>query len=74
QWLERWMGATAGLVLASAAFGAVHLGFRYFPNWKMVVLAAAMGCFCGLAYRATGNIRSAMVTHALVVTVYRTTT
>ncbi len=73
-WLARWAGATAGLVLTSLVFGSAHLSFRFFPNWKMSLLAATLGIFCGLAYRATGSIRSAMVTHALVVTVWRTTT
>jgi membrane protease YdiL (CAAX protease family) len=73
-WLARSLGATMGLVLTSLLFGSAHLSFRFFPNWKMSVLAATLGIFCGLAYRATGSIRSAMVTHALVVTVWRTTT
>jgi membrane protease YdiL (CAAX protease family) len=73
QWLETWTGRKAlGLVLASAAFGAVHLGFRQFPNWKFATLAGVAGLFYGLAFRQGGGIRAAMVTHALVVTTWRT--
>lgn len=72
QWLEEWTGAAwAGLLLASAAFGAVHLGFRAFPNWRFAALAALAGAFYGVAFRRGGGIRAAMVTHALVVTTWR---
>ena len=73
QWLEEWTGtAWAGLLLASLAFGAVHLGFRQFPNWKFASLAAIAGVFYGIAFRRGGGIRAAMVAHALVVTTWRT--
>ncbi len=61
----------AGLVLASVAFGLVHLPFRHFPNWRFSILAAAAGLFYGIAYLRANSIRAAMVTHALVVTVWR---
>jgi membrane protease YdiL (CAAX protease family) len=38
----------------------------------MAAVSAVAGCFYGMAYRKTGSIRSSMVTHALVVTVWRT--
>jgi membrane protease YdiL (CAAX protease family) len=63
---------TAGLVLASLIFGAVHLPYRAFPNWHFAVLAACAGLFYGRAYQQAGSIRAAMVTHALVVTVWKT--
>ena len=75
--LQTWIGQWTkkpwiGLVTAALLFGAVHLGFREFPNWKFSALAACAGLFYGLAFRATGSIRTSMVTHALVVTTWRT--
>jgi membrane protease YdiL (CAAX protease family) len=61
----------AGLVIASILFGCVHLWFGTFPNWRMVLLATVAGMFYGLAYMQAGSIRAAMVTHALVVTLWR---
>jgi len=72
QWIEEWTGtAWAGLLLASLAFGAVHLGFRAFPNWRFALLAAVAGVFYGIAFRKSGGIRAAMVAHALVVTTWK---
>ena len=61
----------AGLVFASVAFGVVHLPFRHFPNWRFSILAGVAGLFYGIAYMRANSIRAAMVTHALVVTVWR---
>lgn len=72
RWLIEGLGRTPGLVLASLAFGAVHLPFREFPNWEFAALATVAGFFYGSAFLRGGSIRSAMVTHALVVTVWRT--
>lgn len=71
QWLGEWFGVTAGVVLASLAFGAVHLPFRGFPNWDFAALAAVAGLFYGRAFLKGNGIRAAMVTHALVVTTWR---
>ncbi|MBM3773643.1 MAG: CPBP family intramembrane metalloprotease [Acidobacteria bacterium] len=72
EWLARWMRSpVAALVVASALFGLVHLGFRAFPNWRFALLAGVAGLFYGRAYRAAGSIRASMVTHALVVTTWR---
>jgi membrane protease YdiL (CAAX protease family) len=72
QWMERWTGsAAAALAAASIAFGLVHLPYRAFPNWKMAIVAAVAGCFYGLAYRRAGSIRAGMVTHALMVSLWR---
>ena len=60
-----------GLIATSILFGLVHLSFRHFPNWKMVLLAGVLGLFCGRAAQLAGSIRAGMVTHALVVTIYR---
>jgi membrane protease YdiL (CAAX protease family) len=62
---------TLGIVIASVVFGAAHLGFREFPNWRFALLAASAGWFYGRAYAQAGSIRAAMVTHALVVTTWR---
>jgi membrane protease YdiL (CAAX protease family) len=74
-WLTAWTGKPKlALVAASLVFGAAHLPFRGFPNWKFAVVAAVSGLFYGSAYRAAGSIRAGMVTHALVVTVLQSIT
>ena len=73
RWFEEWSGRPAFAIgLASTLFGLAHLGYRRFPNWEMALLAAVMGVFYGLAYRRGGGVRAAMVTHALVVTTWKT--
>jgi len=62
----------AGVMAASVLFGLVHLNYgNRFPNWRMVLLAGVLGVFCGRAAQLAGSIRASMVTHALVVTLYR---
>lgn len=63
--LRTALGGTRGLLLTSVLFGAVHLPFGQFPNWRFAVVATIAGWFYGRSYLATGSIRSAMVTHAL---------
>jgi len=71
-WMTDWTGNPAfALIAASILFGAVHLGFRGFPNWRFALTAALAGWFYGRAYRQAGSIRASMVTHALVVTTWR---
>jgi uncharacterized protein len=73
QHLGRILGSdTAGLCAASLVFGAVHLPYREFPNWPFALLAAMAGVFYGRAYLQARSIRAAMVTHALVVTTWKT--
>lgn len=62
---------TAGLVLTSAVFGGVHLGYRSFPNWRFALVAAAAGIFYGVSFERTQSVRASMVTHALVVTAWK---
>jgi membrane protease YdiL (CAAX protease family) len=74
--LQRWLGLWlknewAGLVVASILFGMVHLPFRHFPNWRFALVAAVAGLFYGRAYLAARSVRAAMVTHALVNTIWR---
>ena len=72
QWLASWLRSrTAGLIVASVAFGLVHLPFRAFPNWRFALLAAIAGYFYGRAYQQSGGIRAAMVAHALTNTMLR---
>jgi hypothetical protein len=71
-WLEQWTRrASLALLLTSALFGAAHLFFRFFPNWRWALLAAILGWCCGHARNQAGGIRAAVVTHALVVTTWR---
>jgi hypothetical protein len=72
QWVRDFTGSPhVALVLTSIAFGLAHLPFRGFPNWKFALVAAIAGWFYGRAYQQAGSIRASMVTHALVVTTWR---
>jgi|SRR5579863_6115082 len=73
QWIEQWTGKpNAALIVASLVFGCAHLGFhRIFPNWRWAIVAAILGLFCGLAWRNSRSVQAAMVTHALIVTVWQ---
>jgi uncharacterized protein len=62
---------TAGLLAAAVLFGLVHLPFRRFPNWRLAIVAAALGFFCGLSLLRARSVRASMVTHALVATTWR---
>jgi membrane protease YdiL (CAAX protease family) len=73
QWLEQWTGRrNTALIAAALIFGCAHLGFhRIFPNWRWAIVAAILGVFCGLAWRNSRSVQAAMVTHALIVTVWQ---
>jgi len=72
QWLTAWSHSEwVGLIAASLIFGAVHVFYRTFPNWRLAVLAALAGVCYGLAFRRARSIRASMVTHALVVTTWK---
>lgn len=62
---------TAGLLAASVLFGAAHLPFRQFPNWRLAIVAGVLGFFCGLSLLKARSVRASMVTHALVATTWR---
>ena len=71
-WIEHWtMSRQMALVITSLLFGAVHLGFRGFPNWRWAILVSVLGWCCGRARNQAGSIRASMVTHALVATTWR---
>jgi membrane protease YdiL (CAAX protease family) len=72
QWIGKWVHSEkGGLFITAILFGAAHLWFRSFPNWRFAVMAALAGVFYGVAFRQTKSIRASMVTHALVVTTWR---
>ncbi|MGB9605730.1 MAG: CPBP family intramembrane glutamic endopeptidase [Bryobacteraceae bacterium] len=72
RWLSEWSGSQRiGWLVASVLFGAAHLPFRGFPNWRFALLATLAGLFYGRAYLAGGGIRAAMVAHALTNTLWR---
>ncbi|MGA2183659.1 MAG: CPBP family intramembrane glutamic endopeptidase [Bryobacteraceae bacterium] len=60
-----------GVLVTSLIFGALHLPFGSFPNWKLAILAAVAGVFYGVAFVRTRSIRAPMVMHALVVTTWQ---
>lgn len=64
---NKWVG----LATASVLFGLAHLWFRQFPNWRLVLLATFAGFFFGRAYMEARSIKAPMVTHALVVAVWK---
>jgi membrane protease YdiL (CAAX protease family) len=73
QWFEEITGKRwISLAAASILFGAVHLGFRGFPNYRFAAIAAMAGVFYGMAFARGNGIRAAMVTHACMVAVWRT--
>ncbi len=63
-------GRWRGLLIASLCFGAVHLPFRGFPNWRQAAVASVLGLFCGIAFNRAASLRASMITHALVVAVW----
>ncbi|MBE0660119.1 MAG: CPBP family intramembrane metalloprotease [Bryobacteraceae bacterium] len=73
QWFEEITGKRwIALAAASILFGAVHLGFRGFPNYRFAAIAAIAGVFYGMAFAKGNGIRAAMVAHACMVAVWRT--
>jgi membrane protease YdiL (CAAX protease family) len=72
-WLEKWTGNRTGALIAIAViFGSAHLGFhRVFPNWRWAIVAGVLGVFLGLAWRNSRSVQASMVTHALIVTIWK---
>jgi membrane protease YdiL (CAAX protease family) len=72
QWIGNWTrSASRALLITSVLFGLIHLGYRRFPNWRWVLVATLLGWCCGRARNQAGNIRAAVVTHALAVATWR---
>lgn len=72
QWFSRWWkNERLALIVVSVLFGLVHLPFRQYPNWRFAILAAIAGWFYGRAFQLGNGVRAAVVTHFLVVFVWR---
>jgi len=69
--LDHVPSQAAAVVLSAAVYGAAHLWFRGFPDWRRALVTGLLGIFCGFAYARTGSVRVSMVTHTLVVTTWR---
>ncbi len=69
--LDHLPSRTLAIVLSAIVFGAAHLWFHRFPDWRQSLVAAVLGIFCGVAYVHSGSVRVPMVTHTLVVTTWR---
>ncbi len=53
--------------IAAAAFGTVHLSFRFYPNWGFALASMVAGLFYGNAFRERRSVGAARATHTLVV-------
>ena len=60
-----------GIIITALLFGALHLPFGTFPNWRFAILAGTAGLFYGAAFAQTRGIRASMVMHALLVTAWQ---
>ncbi len=69
--LNRRRSPVLAVGISAVLFGAVHLWFHHFPDWRRALVAAVLGIACGVAYLRTGSVRAPMVTHAFVVTTWR---
>jgi membrane protease YdiL (CAAX protease family) len=72
EWVRERSGLHTAVVVSSLLFGAVHLWLRQFPDFSSFIVATAVGAFCAVAYLQGGGVRASAVTHALIVTVWRT--
>jgi membrane protease YdiL (CAAX protease family) len=57
--------------IAAAAFGAVHLSWRFYPNWGFALASMVAGLFYGNAFREGRSVGAARATHTLVVLTWR---
>lgn len=69
--LNSWRSPVAAVLVSAILFGAVHLWFRAFPNWRHALVVTLLGIACGVAYLRTGSVRAPMVTHACVIVTWR---
>ncbi|HEX3822443.1 MAG TPA: CPBP family intramembrane glutamic endopeptidase [Candidatus Sulfotelmatobacter sp.] len=65
--LERRLGRTAALIIASMLFGLSHFNKRsaHF-NWRYVLLASIAGIFYGRAWRENRRVAASGITHTFV--------
>ena len=69
--LERRLGRTQALLLASTLFGLSHFNKRAVHfNWRYVLLAAIAGIFYGRAWRQDRRVAASAVTHTTVDTLW----
>ncbi len=68
---KQWNNRVLAILVSAALFGAAHLWAHTFPNWQYAVVASLLGVACGGAYWWGGSVRASMVTHSLVVVVWR---
>ena len=68
---DTWPSPVIAVLLSALIFGAAHLWFHPFPDWRRAILTAILGIACGIAYLQTGTVRASMVTHAFVVATWR---
>ena len=68
---DHWRSPVLAVLVSAIIFGAAHLWFHQFPDWRRAVVAAVLGVACGIAYVQSGSVRAPMVTHALVVATWR---
>ncbi len=69
--LERRLGRTQALLLASTLFGLSHFNKRAVHfNWRYVVLAAIAGIFYGRAWRQDRRVAASSITHTTVDTLW----
>lgn len=66
-----WGNAIPAILVSALLFGSVHLWVHHFPNWPHAVVVCLLGVACGFAYWWAGSVRASMVTHSLVVVVWR---
>ena len=66
-----WRSPLLAVLVSAVIFGAAHLWFHQFPDWRRALVAAVLGVACGVAYAQTGTVRASMVTHAFVVATWR---
>ena len=69
--LNRWSSPALAIAISAVLYGASHLWYRGFPNWREALVTAALGIPCGIAYQRTGSVRTPMVTHAFAVATVR---
>ena len=69
--LNGWSSPVLAVSISAVLFGAAHLWFHQFPDWRSAVVATVLGIACGIAYLRSGSVRAPMVTHAFVVTTWR---
>lgn len=66
-----WGSPVLAISVSALLFGAAHLWFHGFPDWRRALVATVLGVACGIAYNQTGSVRAPMVTHAFVVATWR---